>query len=412
MKRNLRLLLVLACLTATGRFAEAAWTGVNYQGRLLVDGAPYTGPTNVQFLVYTQLVGGTAVYVEFGDAIAVVDGLYTTVMGDNPSPSTPMAFQEALGLAVPLYLELSVGKTALSPREQLNAVPYAMDADLLDNMDSSRFLTSSGGTMANSTAAPVLEVTQSGTTANSHGIKGFTSSSAAGAAGVYGLAVAPATGIPVEGEVGVRGESSTGAGVAGLSLQDAGVYAMSSNSVGVEALSFNDYGLHAASLRTNAIFAEGSIKADKLVYTRPRTNYYTVGSHEFQTRGNVDMDNDTGIYLFSNPGLVYAPLHLPHGATVIRFDARVYDSHPSANLNIILQRFAVLGSGSAPSELGQVTSSGSSGWQNLSDTTIDPGAAVVDNSSYFYSAYCYSTAWSDTNKWYTVRITYTVDEAP
>ena len=409
MKRCLCLLMALACWTATGRFAEAAWTGVNYQGRLLVGGAPYTGPTNVQFLVYTQLVGGVAVYVELADAVTAVDGLYTTVMGDNPSPSSPMWLQEALGLAVPLYLEISVGKTALAPREQLNAVPYAMDADTLDNLDSSRFLTQFGGTMANTTLAPVLEVSQSGAGTNSHAIKGFTSSSAAGAAGVYGMAGAPAIGIPLEGEAGVRGESSTGAGVAGLSVQDVGVYAMSSNAPGVLALSFNNYGLHAASAKTNAIYAEGSIKADRLVYTRPRTNYYTVGTHEFRTRGNVDMDNDSGIYLFSNPGTVYAPIHLPHGATVVRFDARVNDAHPTQNLEIILQRFAALGSGSSL-EMGRVSSSGSGGWQNLSDTSISN--AVVDNGNYFYTAHCWSMYWSETNKWYSLRVTYTVDEAP
>lgn len=412
MKRIICCGLVCAAWTMNVQTATAAWTGINYQGRLLVGGAPFTGPTNVQFLVYTQLVGGTAVYVELADAITAVDGLYTTVMGDNPSPSTPMALQEALGVDVPLYLEISVGKTPLSPRELLNAVPYAMDADTLDGYDSSQFLTQFGGTMANTTLAPVLDVSQGGTGTNSHAIKGFTSSSAAGAAGVFGVAVGPAPGLPLEGECGVRGESSTGAGVAGLSLQDAGVYAMSSNGVGVMALSFNGNGLYAASARSNAIHAEGSIKADKLIYTRPRTNYYTVGSHEFQTRGNVEMDNDSGIYLFSNPGTVYAPIHLPHGATVIRFDARVYDAHPSQNLTIILQRYAVLGTGFAPSELGQVSSSGSGGWQNLSDTTIDPGAAVVDNSSYFYSAHCWSMYWSETNKWYSVRVTYTVDEAP
>ncbi len=408
MKTSLRLLLAFACVAMSGRFAGAAWTGINYQGRLLVDSAPYTGFTNVQFLVYTQLVGGTAVYIEEGDDVTVVDGLYTTVLGDKPSGLSPLSLEATLALAQRLYLEIAVGATVLSPREQLNAVPYAMDADTLDHMDSSQFLTALGGTMANTTLAPVLEVTQGGAGTNSHGIKGFTASSGNGAAGVFGMAVGPAIGIPLEGETGVRGESSTGAGVAGLSLQDAGVYAMSSNGPGVVALSLNGYGLHAASLRTNAIYAEGSIKADKLVYTRPRTNYYTVGSHEFHIRGLLEYENDTGMYLLGGVGLVYAPVHLPHGATVVRFDARVYDSCTTTGLVVTLSRFPAFGGTSA--DLAQVVSSGSSGWQTLTDTSI--ANAVVDNSNYFYTASSFNQSWASTNKWYAARIVYTVDEAP
>lgn len=408
MKRCLCLLMAIACWTATGGSAEAAWTGINYQGRLLVGGAPFTGPTNVQFLVYTQLVGGTAVYVELGDAIAAVDGLYTAVMGDNPSPATPMALQEALGLTVPLYLEISVGKTVLSPREQLNAVPYAMDADLLDNMDSSRFLTQSGGGMLNTTTYPVLEVVQGGSGSASHAIRGITLSTANKAAGVVGMAGTPTTGLPVENEIGVLGESSNGVGVAGLSVQDAGVYGMSSNAPGVMALSFNGYGLHAASQKTNAIYAEGSVKADKLVYTRPRTNYYTVGSPEFHTRGLEEFDSALGMYLLDGTGTIYAPIHLPHGATVVQFDARVYDSVATTGLVVTLSREAAFGGSN--SDMAQVVSSGSGGWQMLTDTSI--ADAVVDNSNYFYFASSFNRSWSSTNKWYAARIIYTVNEAP
>ena len=409
MNKTIRLLVAATCLATICRVAEAGWTGVNYQGRLLVGGAPYTGPTNMYFQIYTQLVGGVAIYVEMADAIAVVDGLYTTVMGDNPSPSTPMALQEALGVAAPLYLEISIGKTVLSPREQLNAVPYALNADLLDNLDSSRFLTQFGGTMANTTAAPVLEVSQGGATTNSHAIKGFTASSGAGAAGVFGMAVGPASGIPLEGEAGVRGDSSTGAGVAGLSLQDAGVYGMSSNAMGMLALSLNSYGLQAESLMTNAIYAKGSIKADRLVYAHPRTNFYSVGSHEFHAGGNDVFANTFGAYLTAGVGTLFAPIHLPQGATVIRFDCCIADSVVSTGLVVTLTRYSV-SAGDTGVDMAQVASSGSGGWQTVSDTTVSN--SVVDNSNYFYSAKCYSGAWSSTNKWYTARVTYTVNEAP
>lgn len=389
MNRTIRLLFVCACLTASGRFAEAAWNGINYQGRLLVGGEPFTGTTNLTFQIYTQLVGGVAVYAELADAVTAVDGLYTSVLGNDPSGGSAMTLPDTLALPESLYLQVWVGNTALAPRELLNAVPYALDADTLDNLDSAQFLTALGGTMSNATAAPVLAVYQGGATTNAHAIRGFTSSSAAGAAGVYGMAIAPAAGIPVEGEVGVRGESSTGAGVAGLSLQDVGVYGMSSNGVGVTALSFNDYGLHAASLRTNAIYAEGSIKADKLVYARPRTNYCSVGSHEFHSRGNEPFENSFGAYLDDGSGLLYAPIHLPHGATVVRFDACIADSVTTTGLVVKLTRYSV-SAGDTGVEMAQVASSGSGGWQTVSDTTVSN--SVVDSSNYFYTANCYSTA--------------------
>ncbi len=62
------------------------------------------------------------------------------------------------------------------------------------------------------------------------------------------------------------------------------------------------------------------------------------------------------------------------------------------------------------SELAEVASSGSSGWQIPSTTSIsDP---VVDNENYFYYATAWNRSWSSSNKWLAFGITYTVDEAP
>lgn len=408
MKRTNCRWVVCAGLLLTCGVAQAAWNGINYQGRLLEGGAPFSGATNFHFSVYTQLVGGAYAYDETDVGVTVVDGLYTTVIGDNPSGLGPLTLKQTLALTTPLYLQIAVGATVLTPREQLNAVPYAMDADTLDGVDSYGFLSTSGGLAMNTTAGPVLTVSQGGSTTNSHGILAGTSSSGHGAAGVYGVAAGFASGLPLEAEVGVRGESATGVGVAGLALQDVGVYGVSSNAQGMLGISFNSYGLHAASLRTNAIYAEGSIKADKLVYRYPRTNYYVVGCTEFQTRGLEEFDNAAGMYLLDGLGTIYAPIHLPHGATIIQFDARVYDSVTTTGQVVTLSREAAFG-GSA-SDMAQVVSSGSAGWQLLTDTSISD--AVVDNSNYFYYAWNYNRSWSSSNKWYAARIVYTVDEAP
>ena len=75
MKTTTRLVLAWTCLLMTCSFATATWNGINYQGRLLTGGAPFSGVTNMNFQIYTQLVGGVATYDETDNSITVVDGL-------------------------------------------------------------------------------------------------------------------------------------------------------------------------------------------------------------------------------------------------------------------------------------------------------------------------------------------------
>jgi len=118
-----------------------------------------------------------------------------------------------------------------------------LDADLLDGMDSSAFIGTSGGTMESASANPVLKVTQSGTSPN-QGIAGLFSSAESvavygetggagpGLAGIRGTAGLP--GVTLSNKSGMLGQSNTGWGVSGSSLDDSGVFGWSTNDYGLE----------------------------------------------------------------------------------------------------------------------------------------------------------------------------------
>lgn len=106
----------------------------NYQGRLL-DGTNLVSGTR-QFIVrlYTASSGGTLVYTETNASVAVVDGLYSFLVGDDAS-GLPAALTNAA-----LYIELQVDTQTLSPRERLSAAAYSIlaagvqDGGVVSNM--------------------------------------------------------------------------------------------------------------------------------------------------------------------------------------------------------------------------------------------------------------------------------------
>ena len=93
-----------------------------YQGRL-VDGTNLVNATlPMSFKLYDALSGGTKLY-EDSNSVLVVDGLYSTTIGDNTVYGSLI---DALTNSA-VYLELTVNGETLSPREQLVSVPYALN---------------------------------------------------------------------------------------------------------------------------------------------------------------------------------------------------------------------------------------------------------------------------------------------
>lgn len=139
MMRTATLLLTAAALALAASAAHAVVPGqINYQGLLLDSaGDPVTGNEDFVFALYDAPMGGTSLWSETHDDVPVLDGVYDVVLGAT-TPITP-----ALVSGGALHLEITVGGETLAPRQQLLAVPYAIEAESAASVDglSSVFVT-------------------------------------------------------------------------------------------------------------------------------------------------------------------------------------------------------------------------------------------------------------------------------
>ena len=102
---------------------------VNYQGKLINGSNLVNGTVNIGFLLYTNSTGGSALFFETDANVPVVDGLYATMIGDNPSAGTLAAVLTNDAV----YLEVQVNGTTLLPRERMASVSYALLAGGVTN---------------------------------------------------------------------------------------------------------------------------------------------------------------------------------------------------------------------------------------------------------------------------------------
>ena len=269
---------------------------LSYQGRLAdpATGAPKAdGSYSMTFRIYDVASAGTALWTEIKD-VTVSKGLFSTLLGDT------MALPATIFDGNDRWLGVKIGgDVETTPRMRMAFVPYAtwsinsgglegqnaafyrnasninagtladgliagsitrdsevlgivtssdgagsgVDADLLDGLNSSSFIGTSGGTMSSSSVNPVLKVTQNGTSPNggvaglfssteSYGVQGETSSGSAGIAGMRGTAGLP--GITLANKSGLLGQSDTGWGVSGSSSDSNGVFGWSTNHYAIE----------------------------------------------------------------------------------------------------------------------------------------------------------------------------------
>lgn len=136
MKRTLVALLALSVMTA-GIAAYAAPGTIVYRGRLLdsTGNVVNSAGLSMKFEVYSDLIGGTMLYADYHDGtsdplVAVEDGMYYALLGDDTDNhgATYTDLAEALAADDTVFLQVTIGATALTPREQLQAVPYALSS--------------------------------------------------------------------------------------------------------------------------------------------------------------------------------------------------------------------------------------------------------------------------------------------
>jgi hypothetical protein len=126
----------------------ALGTVFTYQGRLTDGGSPANGAYDFQFKLYDAASNGAQVGSTITmEDVTITDGLFTVALDFGSNAFTGDA----------RYLEIGVrpgsstgAYTTLTPRQALTATPYALfslNADLLDDLNSTDFLRTSGGTL-------------------------------------------------------------------------------------------------------------------------------------------------------------------------------------------------------------------------------------------------------------------------
>lgn len=97
----------------------AQTTSFTYQGRLSDNGSPANGNYNLQFALFDSLSGGSQIgATQAITNVAVSSGTFTVTL-DFGASAFPGADR---------YLEITVGSTVLSPRQQITSTPYAIRA--------------------------------------------------------------------------------------------------------------------------------------------------------------------------------------------------------------------------------------------------------------------------------------------
>ena len=94
---------------------------INYQGRLLDGTNLVNGTVGLSLRLFNVPAGGASLY-EDSNTVTVMDGLYATFIGDN---TTGGSLTNALTNAA-VYVEVAVNGTALTPRERVASVAYAL----------------------------------------------------------------------------------------------------------------------------------------------------------------------------------------------------------------------------------------------------------------------------------------------
>ena len=222
---------------------------INYQGRLLDDtGVPVNGSVNLTFGIYTSLGAPVAIWQETHNGVSVSDGYFDVLLGET----TPLGQNYFVGLDE-LYLEVKVGTEALSPRQRIASMPYAVVADtLVPGAEISG--EGSGGTFGQA----VLNIDNTAPSWDpSHAL--FVRSASGNA--VHAESGATALSGSSTWIYGVHGESTNSYAGHFYSSESVGLYAETAGSdhydYGAEIHSDMGYGLYVTSQNNNAIRAVG-----------------------------------------------------------------------------------------------------------------------------------------------------------
>jgi hypothetical protein len=160
---------------------------------------------------------------------------------------------------------------------------------------------------------------------------------------------------------------------------------------------------------------QGQLTTDAVVYNTPRTHYVSVGGAAFtprlSTTGYTRVLGNGDAYVTSVGAFdaLVTPVQLPDGAIVTEMQATLKDNS-ATDLEIALWRQS---NGGGFNEIASVATTGTSAsYQTLTDSTIS--SATVDNSTNSYLVHAFSPSWPGSAELavLSVRVTYTLAQAP
>ena len=155
---------------------------------------------------------------------------------------------------------------------------------------------------------------------------------------------------------------------------------------------------------------DGIINTTKVSYSSPRTYYLSIPAEAFVPDRNVDYSaagGEWGVFIETGEAELVAPVQLPHGAKITKFQVFFFDNSYISDILVSL-KYLVL-SKSNDYTIAEVDTSDATGYESRVATCNH----IVDNSRNSYSLRAYNDSW-DGNKYRIMGavITYELNEAP
>ncbi|MEM4248350.1 MAG: hypothetical protein QXH80_03705, partial [Candidatus Nanoarchaeia archaeon] len=109
--------------------ASAAPSTIVYKGRLVDNNGNVVNSSGlpIYFRLYSVETGGSIIYEDRNASVAVIDGLYKCIIGDDTTNYGHQTTSLATALETANYMEIVVDGTVLTPRESFKAVPFALN---------------------------------------------------------------------------------------------------------------------------------------------------------------------------------------------------------------------------------------------------------------------------------------------
>lgn len=411
----------VACALVLGwgaHHAQAVVPGMfSYQGLVTEsDGTPTTGPVNLTIRLYGGASGGAALYTESHTGVELINGVFSIHVGSVQ----PLA--EALWDTPQVWLGVSVnGGTELTPRTRLVAVPYAAragradDATTLQSLTAAQFLRSDtadaftgeqllidAGSIFAARGPVVLGDALNANPSDLHNVLNLLVGSSANGS-INGLTFHENTPFTLGMSIGYDGTP--------LDTRKAIRFYNASHQPVMTIETGGNVGVGRTDPQAK-LHVGGDILIDGLIRTASTDVSVSIGPESFRptrhdTQYEINLFNLQGA-LPGQPVVFVAPVKLPDGAVVRRFEAFVIDDDAAGDMTVTLRR-TIFGSATTTSMATVTTTGAAASMQEpLALTINDP---TVDNVTRTYSIRAEWTTPTPTSKMrlFAARIRYRID---